>query len=69
MSISHKKELASDGFLTVREAEAFSGLCRTKLYALMADGSLPYAKVGGARRISKRALIELMARHMILQSK
>ncbi len=60
-------KLASDGFMTIRDAEQFSGLRKSKLYALMADGSLPYAKIGGARRIPKRALIEFLARNLVIR--
>lgn len=57
--------LVADGLLTVREAEAFIRLKRSTLYRLMDAGRLPYVKLGGARRIPRRALVELAARHLV----
>lgn len=64
-----RKELAADGFLSVADAEAFSGLKKSKLYALMSNGELPYAKIGAARRIPKRALIEFLAQNLVIREK
>lgn len=58
-------ELLAQGAMTVREAEAFTGLGKSFLYALMNQGRLPYIKIGGARRIPKAALINLMAKHLV----
>ncbi|MEW6457622.1 MAG: helix-turn-helix domain-containing protein [Bacillota bacterium] len=63
-----RRELAADGFMSVHEAELFSGLKKSKLYALMAAGELPYARIGAARRIPKRALIEFLARNIVLRN-
>ena len=59
------EELVADGLLNVRQAAAFLGISRTKLYSLMERGELPYVKLGAARRIPKRALIALAARSLI----
>ena len=53
-----KATVVADGFLRVSEAAAFLGLSRSALYALMEQGKLAYAKIGNARRIPRRALIE-----------
>lgn len=47
----------SKGAMTIKDAEEFSGLKRTTLYALMGAGSLVFSKVG-ARRLISRASIE-----------
>lgn len=65
---STKYELAEGGFMSTADAETFSGLKKSKLYLLMASGELPYTHVGKARRIPKRALIELMARNLVMPS-
>ncbi len=62
-----RRELAADGFLTVHEAEVFSGLRKSKLYALMASGELPFARIGAARRIPRRALVEFLAKSIVMR--
>jgi excisionase family DNA binding protein len=52
-----RAELFADGAVTVAEAVRFSGIGRTHLYDLMADGRLPFAKVGSRRLIARRGLI------------
>jgi excisionase family DNA binding protein len=51
--------LFDDGLITVPEASKFLGISKSKLYEMMDAGELRYAKFGKARRIPKRALIEL----------
>lgn len=58
-------DLLSDGLVTVREAAAFLNLSRSTLYALMEQGRLPYTRIGRARRIPRRALIELAAANLV----
>lgn len=53
--------LAEDGLITVAEAARFLAVSRTTIYELMAEGVLPSAKIGRARRIAKRAVVELAA--------
>jgi excisionase family DNA binding protein len=50
-----------DGALTVGRAVEVYGLGRTVLYAMMAEGRLPYSKVGTRRLIPRRALVALLA--------
>jgi excisionase family DNA binding protein len=52
-------DLVRDGLLTVVEAAAFLRVSRSTLYALMDKGALVYVKIGTARRIPKRALIDV----------
>lgn len=63
----YRRDLVADGLLSVPDAEAFSGLKKSTLYLLMADGSLPYCKVGAARRIPRRALVEFLARNLVIR--
>lgn len=44
--------------LTVPEAAALLRLGRDATYRLVAQGQVPYVKLGGAVRIPKRALID-----------
>ena len=53
--------LFADGGLRVAAAARASGLSRSVLYELMQRGVLPYAKVGAARIIPRRALMALLA--------
>jgi len=59
------EDLVADGLVTVKEAEEFLGIRRSKLYELMERGELPYVKIGSARRIPKRALIALATKHLV----
>lgn len=54
----NKAAVIADGFISVREAADFLGLSRSTLYALMEKGKMPFAKIGSARRVPRRALIE-----------
>lgn len=53
--------LVQDGLATVAEAQDFTSLSRSKLYSMMESGHLVFVKLGRARRIPWRALIELTA--------
>ncbi len=57
--------MLSEGLLDVREAENFSGLKKSKLYNLMQTGELAYVKIGSARRIPRKALVNLMAKNLV----
>lgn len=54
-----QERVFDDGLLSVSAAAMFLGLGKSKLYELMDAGELVYVKLGKARRIPKRALIEL----------
>jgi len=60
-----KCDLVKDGLVDASEASQFTGLGKTKLYELMTNGTLPYVKIGAARRIPRRALIELMSQNLV----
>jgi excisionase family DNA binding protein len=56
--------LLADGLVDVKEAAEFLSVSRTTIYALMETGQLRYVKIGKARRIPRRAMIELAAANL-----
>jgi len=46
--------------VTPEEAAELLSIGRTKLYELMADGTLPSVRIGKSRRVPRRALDELV---------
>jgi excisionase family DNA binding protein len=54
-------DLWADGALTVGRAVEVYGLGRTVLYAMMAEGRLPFSKVGTRRLLPRKALVRLLA--------
>jgi excisionase family DNA binding protein len=58
-------DLVEDGLLTLPEAQAFSRLSRSDLYARMERGELAYVKLGRRRLIPRRALVELVAKNLV----
>ncbi len=57
-------DLVQDGLMRISDAAAFTGLSRSTLYEMMEQGELVYVKIGRARRIPRRALVELAAAHL-----
>jgi excisionase family DNA binding protein len=51
--------ILTDGLVTVAEAAKFLSIGRSKLYEIMDRGELRYVKLGTARRIPRRSLVEL----------
>jgi excisionase family DNA binding protein len=49
--------------LTVIEVADHLCLSRSKVYELLADGSLPSVRIGRTRRIAMSALADFIARH------
>ena len=56
--------IVADGLLTIKEAGAFLKVSRATIYTLMDSGDLPFVKIGRARRIPKRAVIEFAQRNL-----
>lgn len=56
--------LVADGLVSIDDAMGFLQVSRSTLYALMDQGLLQYVKLGRARRIPKKALIELAASNL-----
>lgn len=50
-------DLCREGLFRISEAALFLGICRSKMDALLADGTIPYVRVGADRRIPKVALV------------
>lgn len=70
MTEEERKAIVSDGLLSVKAAQTFTGLSRSKLYQLMEEGQLPYVRFGedgrrAARRIPRAGLIAYIARHLV----
>ena len=57
--------LVADGLETPKSAAAFLKVSVAQIYRLMAVGELPFTKIGRSRRIPRRALVELAARHLV----
>lgn len=53
-------DIADRRAFRVREAAAYSGIGRTKIFALMKDGRLDSVKVGGSRLVIKASLDRLL---------
>jgi excisionase family DNA binding protein len=56
----------ADGAMSIRKAVQFTGFSRSFLYEMMEDGRLPYIKIGRARRIPKRALLDLLQQALVV---
>ena len=62
-----REQLVEDGLAKVLEAAQFLGLSRSKLYAEMDAGRLPYCKFGArARRIPWRAVRAFAEESLVL---
>ena len=59
-------DLLRDGALTVDEAVVWSGIRRTRLYAAMSDGRLPFVQLGKRRLIPRAALQDLLAEGLVV---
>ena len=53
--------LLEDGALRIADAVAWSGIGRSRLYAAMARGDLPFVQHGSRRLIPKRGLRDYLA--------
>ena len=58
-------ELMADGLDRIPEAAHFLKVSTTTVYHLMAQGRLPYVKLGKSRRIPHKAVIELAATSLV----
>jgi excisionase family DNA binding protein len=57
--------LIGSGFVGIPEAARFLSLSRSKLYQMMDNGQLMYAKFGRSRRIPRRALMQFAERCLL----
>jgi hypothetical protein len=65
MATDDREALVGDGLVTVLEAQAFTRLSRSDLYARMERGELVYVRLGKRRLIPRRALIDLAGRNLV----
>ena len=61
----NQTEIVSEGLMSVRNVARFLGVSRSLVYELMGWGELPWVKLGRARRIPRRAVVDLAARRLI----
>ncbi|VTR97881.1 unnamed protein product [Gemmata massiliana] len=54
-------EAVSEGAMSVRQAMAFTGDSRGRLFQLMDAGVLEWFKAGRDRRITRKSLVEYLA--------
>ncbi len=59
------QDLLADGAMTISEAVKWSGVGRTRLYAAMNDGRLPYVQSGTRRLIPRKALRSFLVAGLI----
>ncbi len=62
-------EMVSNGLVTITEACRFLSIGKSKLYELMQSEDLPYVRIGGVRRLPRRALAEWVAERLVARSK
>ena len=59
--MTNNEMMVQEGLVTIEAAMEFLDISRASLYRLINDGTLPTVKLIGARRIPRRALIDLAA--------
>lgn len=62
--MTDRDALVADGLMTVAQASEFLSVARSTLYLAMERGELPYVKLGRARRLPRRAVIEFAAANL-----
>jgi excisionase family DNA binding protein len=64
--MTNNELMVQEGLITIEAAMDFLGISRASLYRLIKDGILPTVKLIGARRIPRRALIDLAASRVMV---
>ena len=64
--MTHNELMVQEGLVTIEAAMDFLDISRASLYRLIKDGTLPTVKLIGARRIPRRALINLAASRVMV---
>jgi excisionase family DNA binding protein len=64
---SESNDILTDGLATITEAQAFTRLSRSDLYARMERGELAYCKLGRRRLIPRRALMEMAQKSLVVR--
>jgi excisionase family DNA binding protein len=63
-----KADLVQDGLDRVVEVARFLKLSPSTIYGMMDRGVLPYVKIGKARRVPHRAVVELAAGSLVTRA-
>ena len=58
---ANRDDLFDEGTMQIKDAVAWSGIGRSRLYEAMSKGDLPFVKVGERRLIPKRGLKAYLA--------
>ena len=64
--MTNNELMVQEGLVTIEAAMDFLDISRASLYRLIKDGTLPTVKLIGARRIPRRALIDLAASRVMV---
>jgi excisionase family DNA binding protein len=67
--MTNNELMVQEGLITIEAAMDFLGISRASLYRLINDGILPTVKLIGARRIPRRALINLAASRVMVSTR
>jgi excisionase family DNA binding protein len=67
--MTNNELMVQEGLLTIEAAMEFLDISRASLYRLISDGILPTVKLIGARRIPRRALIDLAASRVTVSTR
>ena len=62
--VENMEHLEARTWLSPAQAVAYTGLGRARLYALLADGKIPSAKVGSTRHIRRQDLDNFLQERM-----
>jgi excisionase family DNA binding protein len=65
LSVEKPAGIVAGGLMTISEAAAFLSVSRSTVYVLMDNGSLPFTKIGGVRRVPRQALIKLAEKNLV----
>ena len=68
MSISTQQELVAEGLQRISESAKFLGISRSLVYRLINSGVLPTVRIGRSRRIPIRAVRELAAANVVVET-
>ena len=68
MNISQQQELVAEGLQRISESAKFLGISRSFVYRLINSGVLPTVRIGRSRRIPIRAVRELAAANVVVET-
>ena len=62
-----ERSLVQDGFCSISELGEYLGVSRPSVYKLLNEGTLPYTRVLGRRRIPRHAVYQMVAKRLKAQ--